>query len=367
MRYTNVNKEEYMMRESQLPILQEGDVMMPDVVNHHVNSNEKLVPEIVAVVDLGEGNDGSIFPDDLSESQLKSAINDIASPEYRRRPTRRWRCVDGRVPEGGLSNEEGLADPQIAGGYIIADTSADLMLEVMAPEDRHSDRVARKTTQAISDDIEVIVHGDDHVETNELGESLTETNKAGCKANVEQRTILERNAENADIVIPKVMAVAKIAGLAQYYTDQDGRPHEGALADRITGMINTGKQNADNDAYWDITPEQKVDTIVANGGKYEELIEEHAEVVAVADCSEGAIDEEHYMRDHVIEHADGTSTTLEAFIASIGEYKKLQFELAEKHGRSEVWAADKTLAVILQTVGTVKRLTKDGFPVAIIS
>lgn len=337
---------------------------MPDATQT-IESARRL-PEIAVITDLGDGNDGTIYPHEkLNSDQVEQAIQDVAGPEYRKKATRRWRCVDGRIPEGGLKNMEGYADPQIAGGYVIADISVDLMMNVMNEEDRHSEKVAAKTREAIADGIEVVIHGDNNVARDEAGDPLEETNAAGCKANVEQRTVLRRNAENADIVIPKAMAVAKAAGIDKYYVDQSGEASDGALADRSAELIEVGRVNAENDAYWDTAPSQVVDITIANGGQYEEVIEDHTEVVAVADCAEGAIDEEQYMRDHVVVLEDGTEVTLEAFIASIAEYKKLQFELAEKHDRTGQWAADKTLAVILQTVGTVKKLTKDGFKVAV--
>lgn len=122
-------------------------------------------------------------------------------------------------------------------------------------------------------------------------------------------------------------------------------------------MVLTGKQNADNDALWDIDPEQHADTAIQAGARYEELIEEHDEKLINVDLSEYAFDEEAFMRDHPNPHKPGSS--YEAFVASVGYYKVVAFEDARAKGLTERDAALRVLGFVLFNVGVPKELTAE--------
>jgi hypothetical protein len=135
-----------------------------------------------------------------------------------------------------------------------------------------------------------------------------------------------------------------LAGLDKYLTKQD-----------VTELIVNGKSNADNDDLWDITPEEHVDLAVESGAEYEELIEDHNERAIIVDISESAFDEEAFMRDHSRE--DGTP--IEAFVASVGVYKKDAFDTVRKRGGTEREAALRVLGFALFNIGVSKYLTAE--------
>jgi hypothetical protein len=291
------------------------------------------MPEILAVTDLGKNNKGTISAADVDSVALQSLINDLARPEYRKKPTNRFRCVDGRLPEGGLQPESDEADPQGAGGEPVFEPIIDFMIETENDE-KLSSKVVRHTKRAKGHGRPVVMHGD-----NRKG-------KGGCGANAKKREVLLMNAENADIIAPKAWSVSEAAGISHLLVQDD-----------VIKLILTGKENAERDELWDITPEQHVDIAVENGAEYEELIEEHAEKVINVDVSEYAFDEESYMRDHPNPNKPGSS--YEAFVASVGVYKKIAFEDAAKEGKTDRDAALRVLGFILFNIGVPKELTAE--------
>jgi hypothetical protein len=305
------------------------------------------MPKILAVTDLGANNKGTISAGDVDAETMRGLIEDLAKPEYRKKPTNRFRCVDGRLPEGGLQPESDEADPQGAGGESVFEPMIDYMLEPKSTV-RLSSKVAKHTKRAIGHSRRVVIHGDTH------------KNKAGCGANAMKRDVLVANAENADIVAPKAWSICEAVGISSLLEQDD-----------ITRAILIGKENADNDKLWDITPEQHVDTAFENGAEYEELTEDHAEKTINVDVSGYAFDEEAYMRDHPNPNKPGLS--YEVFVASVGVYKNVAFEDAEKEGRSQRDAALRVLGFILFNIGVPKELTAEeqgngeALPVVIVN
>lgn len=291
------------------------------------------MPTIVAVTDLGPNNRGQISASDLTQELKEQLAQDVASPEYRKKPTNCFRCVDGRLPEGGLVKDPESADPQGAGGESVFQTAIDFMMPDGTSKPL-SARVAENTKYAISRNRQVKIHGDTH------------KRKGGCGANVQLRNTLHANAENMDIVAPKAWAFMEATGLDSFLEQDD-----------VTQTIVHGKTSADNDSLWDATPEQVVDIAVENGATYEELIEEHREKLIVADISEYAFDEEAFMRDHP--DPNDPSKSLEAFIASIGVYKRMAFEDAAARGQTERDAALRVLGFVLFNIGVPKELTAE--------
>lgn len=310
-----------------------------------------VMPEIKAIIGLGEGDEGTISSAHLPKEVLEGAIEATTDVRFQKAPTNRWRCVDGRTPEGGVQTREGYSDPQLAGGLVVNEVSADIMTGTA--DSTLSATVARNTRTALTNGQQVVVHGDNHVHADEHG-NTPETNKAGCGANKFQRYVLHKNAENAEVIAPIVFAASELAGLDTLWQNPE------QLKDEIYTLIQRGKEVADNDSFWDIGPEGVVDVIVANGGEYEELIEDHLEVFAAMELqSDSTFDEESFMQAHEYE-----GKPLEAFIASVGLYAKYTFEQAEKNGVNKQEAAKRVLATVLAHVGTLKKLT-NNIPVVI--
>lgn len=312
---------------------------MEGELNMALKSDSFPAPQLIAVVDLGDRNEGTISSSHLSEITVKTAIDTLTNPEVKKPVTKRWRCVDGRGVVGEEQKEFTESDPQIAGGIAINETSVDIMMREADTE--LSSTIARNTKAAIGRGQTVVVHGDNHV--HEEGQV---TNKGGCGANAKQREALRKNAANADVLTPIITQLATLAEVSVYFVD------ENAVVDEINAQITNGLSVAEDDSFWDVTPEEVYDLIVENGGQEEELDGDHLEAVAEIDLSE-----------------DGTKTEsadfrrlnnpVQAFIASIGEYKKTMFKVAEAEGKSQEWAARRVIATLLANSGTLKLLTKD--------
>lgn len=304
------------------------------------------VPEvnIVAVTDLGPGNAGQIHAADIPELRRTEVVEAVAYQEYRRRPTNRFRCIDGRVPEGGLQAPEGFADPQTAGGEAITSAAADMTLY----EDRPvSLLVKQNVVDIIGEGRAVVVHGDDNKGTGGCG-------AAGQLASGE---VFAANARNKAVVAPKAWTIGGLVGL-----------HDHLQESEVSELIDRGGRNAKNRALFDVPVEGIVEIATEHGAEYEELIEDHAEKVIVVDTSDSAFDEQAFMRD--FQGPDGEP--IEAFVASIKIYKDTVFESFKSQGKSEKEAARKVMGAILFNIGVGKQLTAEeqgggeALPVAIV-
>lgn len=291
------------------------------------------MPIVIAVTDLGPGNTGTISAADVPPARRAELIKAVANPEYRKRATNRFRCVDGRTPEGGLQAPEGMADPQEAGGAAVSETAADFMDAEQTFT--LSEGVARNTKANVDNGYPVVIHGDDH------------KGKKGCLANLKMRETLWANAENIEVVAPKAWTVATELGLDRWLTEDD-----------VTEKIVAGKNSADDDKRWDATAEEVVDIALDNGAEYEELVEEHMERLAVVDVSPDAWSEEQFMKDHTNEAGD----PIEAFVVSIGAVRDKLMDIARKTGQTERAAASKTLGVLLFNIGLTKQASAEDTP-----
>ena len=310
-----------------------------------INNGENRVqtePRVVLVTLMGEGNHGTIGPvGDPEEvaSASEELAQEVACPEYAKAPTNRWVCVDGRVTGAKMEQTDNeTADPQTAGGLPITELSVEYMLN-KAP-DPVSIFLAEATKKTIANGQEAIVHGDTHV------------HKTGCGCNKEQQNILRANAANIDVVVPIGWVFAEQLELTSYLKVED-----------LNDIVATGGAAAENDALWDVTPEEKVDIIVKNGGKYEELIGKHTEETTRVGVDESAFDAAAFIRDHP--KADGDA--IRVFSATLGLLKKYYFDIAEKNGTSLHDAARQTMAAVFHNLGTAKYLSNKNMPAAVIA
>ncbi|MEK7600112.1 MAG: hypothetical protein AAB462_03710 [Patescibacteria group bacterium] len=317
-----------------------------EISNGELSAEQQAGPEMngiqVAVTDLGPRNKGTFGPHaGIAEADCVAIAEAAASEAYTREPTNRWRCVDGRQsPEevqGAGRVGEAYADPQIAGSIPVSETAAAFMDEPTSHKP-HSQNLADKTRQAIEDGLEVIVHGDDA------------NHKAGCKANVDVRNALLFNAENSDVVVPKVWEISKALGL-QHWIDEDD----------VTKSVVSGAVAAKNDSLWDVTPEQAVDIMVANGAEYEELVDVHSEMTERVDITPTTFDKTSFIQDH-----STPASKVQAFAASLGCYKQEAFRRAAIHGQHEREAALQTMRVVLFNAGLSKTLITEGTKVGLV-
>jgi hypothetical protein len=303
---------------------------------------EHIMTELqLNVTDLGPNNIGSLGPGDLDEVQRQKAVEALAAPEYQRAASRRWICVDGRTSDEEKENvaPTNEADPQTGGGLAVSESAADYMDGATDPQPL-SQAIAKNTRDAVSDDYQVVVHGDEYA------------GKAGCKANADMQPVLRFNAENADIVGAKTWAIAELLKLDGHISRDD-----------VTQSLLTGKQSADNKLLWDIKPEEVPKVVVENGGEYVVLRGEHHEKSLRSDLTEdGAFAKAAYNRDMSTDKEE-----IHAFAASFGAYKKMAFERAAKHGRSEREAALKTMRAVAFNVGLSKWLSDEAMPVGLVS
>ncbi len=297
------------------------------------NQEKLIVPEvnIIAVTDLGPGNAGAIGAADIPELRKTEVVQAVARPEYRRKPTNRFRCIDGRVPEGGLQLTEGFADPQTAGGEAITSAASDMMLYDDQPV---SLLVKQNVVNIIGEGRPVVVHGDDNKGAGGCG-------AAGQLASGE---VFKANVRNKAVVAPKAWTVGGLVGLHDHLKEAE-----------VSELINRGGHNAKNKALFDVPVEGIIEIATEHGAEYEELIEDHSEKVVVVDASDSAFDEGAFMRD--FQGPDGQP--VEAFVASIKLYKDAVFESFEQQGRTETEAARKVMGAILFNLGVGKQLTAE--------
>lgn len=288
------------------------------------------MPSVVVVTDLGEHNRGKISAERLQGEDRERFIGDVGKPEYHMLPTNRIVCVDMRVPEGGRDVPEGYADPQIAGGPAITETAVDMMVveDQTMPE---SQLVGKNTREVKQAGYRVVAHGDSHKK------------KAGCGANANDRETLRDNAKNIDIIAPKAWFVSQQLGLEGLITEDD-----------IVHLITNGGNNAEKDALFDVTPEQKVHIIIdpENGGEYEELQHDHHEHAIAAEVGDMVFDQEGFMHDHVT--PDGIE--LGAFAAAFGAYRDMEFKKTRMLGGNERDAALRMAAAVIFNLGLPKEL-----------
>lgn len=306
---------------------------MRDEYQMQVMEEQRTMPVIVAVTGLGPNNKGAIGPEDIPTDTRERLQQDVARPEYVRRATRRFRCVDGRLCESGTQHMEDEADPQIAGGMAITDTVVQYMV-AQDPEPL-AQLVATTTRAAVADGYPVVVHGDAHA------------GKAGCGANKNLREILRSNTANVDIVAPVAWSLTQQLGIDAWLEPEDA-----------SRLIVSGSLQANNDALWNATPEQVTDIIIANGGTYEELAGDHNEKLLRVDTTPDSFDEAGFMTDH-----DG----IQAFNASLGAYKNATFERTLRRGGTEHEAAREVLAGIIWHIGVAKQLGSPELPAVIVA
>lgn len=294
--------------------------------------------ELLSIVSLGGGNHGTIGPQGDAQTAAQQTTflgQEVARAAYRKRPTNRWICVDGRVSAQKMVETGNVeADPQTAGGMPLTEVAVDFMLQ--AEPAPMSEALAEATKLTIQNGQKAVIHGDTH------------GGKNGCGCNKSQREILQSNAENIDIVTPILWAVGSALKLDTYITVAD-----------ITQLVTIGGQNADKDALWDVTPEQKVEILLENGGEYEELVGGHTECITRIGLDDMAFDETAFIRDHA--HEDGNA--LGVFNVTAGLLKEYYFE----HVADQREAALRTMAALLHNAGTAKWLSNDNMRAALIA
>lgn len=297
---------------------------------------------LLMVTKLGDNNRGSIGPKGTAEevTEITNYVAwRVASPEYSGPASNEWICVDGRVPKGALAQEslKKVLANQTGGGLPITELSVELMLE--SNPSVVSKILADKTKETIANEQKVFIHGDAHA------------HYEGCGCNKGQRPILLENAQNIDIITPIAWDLGKTVGLDRHLAIED-----------VTAMIILGAHNANRDELWDVTPEQKTEIIVDNGGEYVELEGDHEEYVARIDTTERAFDVVKFVKDNLTDQGK----PIMAFNVSLGNLKKYYFGLAQKGKMSEREAALRTMGAILHNGGTTKWLGNKDLHAAIV-
>ncbi len=291
-------------------------------------------PEILAVTDLGAGNIGAISAAGLVGQEREQLIQDVGKAKYHLPPTNRFRCVDGRTVEGGLITLPGHADPQLAAGLGMSETASG-MLVVEKQVKPISELLAANTRLAIINGVIVVVHGDDvH-------------GLEGCGGNAKMHDAIGLAAEvgNHDILADKAWTLAR--GLKLYRL--------GVVKDDIHEQLRNADRNANDDSLWDTTASENIEISLTAGAEYEEVIDEHSEVVVVPGVSETAFDEESFMRDHP--GPDGTSR--EAFVASLGAYTRWKLEVARNQRLNMRQTALGIMGVVIYNLAVPKVLTAE--------
>lgn len=294
-------------------------------------------------VDLGPNTIGTFGPaPGLPSEMLDKARSNIGSHEYSRTPSNRWICVDGRLTEAQWEdfgeNEYGEADPAIPGGIVVSETGDVYMQEPDAHKPR-SVVTAEVTLQAVADDVNVVIHGD-----NTKG-------KEGCKANSDLRGGLSFAAQNSDIVVPLAWTILGALDVQKHINQ-----------DEIARAIINGDQAAQNDSIWDVTASEVVDIAVANGAEYEELVGEHVEAFERADVTPNA-----FAKTEFAHHHSSDEHMVNVLSASLGAYAAECYRRAEINGENSRDAAMKIMRVTTLSVAMSKMLMHEDTDVVLIS
>ena len=298
-----------------------------------------MQPYTTLVVDLGAENEGAFGPDSEVNANYDGFVAEVAKPEYKRKPTGNWVCVDGREPEEGAVDDGEFADGQIAGSLPITNTAGDLMDDTKT-DVKLSERVAANTREAVADKHKVTVHGDDHAE------------EEGCAANKKMRDTLAKIGANGDIIAPRAWALCEATGLTE--ADEDGEPL--LVQDDVTRAIVTAGERAEDDSVWDVTPAQVIEIAVANGAQYQRLKGSHQER-AVAAPLKGTYATQKFAQDHPTADGEGRH---ELFGMSAGEYVKTTIEDTVNRGGSRREGARKAMRGIVYNLGLCKKIGKKG-------
>ena len=287
--------------------------------------DEMSAPLTPIVVDLGPENEGEFGP--RPGEDPNEFVSRVAGPEYKRRPSGVWVCVDGREDVAGYVDDGETADDQVPGSLPITNTAGDMMDDTL-DSPRLSERVAENTREAVEDGHEVIVHGDDHA------------GKDGCAANAKMRPTLAKIAANADIIGPRVWAFCQVAGIDDEVTPDD-----------ITRSMVTAGQRAKDNSAWDATPAQVVDIAVANGARYQVLKGPHRERAVAATLS-GAYASQKFAQDHTTPGGD----RYEVFGLSVGDYVQTTIVDTLNRGGTRREGALKAMRGLVYSTGLCKKI-----------
>lgn len=308
-----------------------------EIINLVGMEKDPMANATIVVSDLGPGNVGPLGPPVGTDPTVATALAEQPCAEAYRLPADDcFMCMDGRLTEAEEAQIElpGLpetAPAQVAGSLPVSESNASYMADPATHQPR-SKVLAKKTRGAVDDGIKVKVHGS------------KQAGKGGCAALAESRSALRFNAENVDIVGPQVWDACKQHSLNDHITEAD-----------VNDSIMNGKEAADDEALWDVTPEQAIDIMVANGAEYEEVVGEHEELTwRVDNTKNGAFAKVAYARD---KRAAGEPE--QALSVSLGKLKSVVFERAARHGRTEREAALETMRIFTFNLGLIKMLMNE--------
>lgn len=267
------------------------------------------------VLDLGPNNIGSLGADSLpaNNNNFRVAYED---PDYRLQNLLDvYVCMDGRFDPNNFA--------QVLGGIAIFDTYIDVMMRAhntSHPAEKVSNVLVANVKDAIEDGFEVTVHGDQA------------KGKEGCAANLVMQDLLRFQSENIDIIAPLAWTVAEQLGVTQQLARED-----------TTRMALNGKESADNEELWDVTAVERVDLIVANGGRYIELQGSHGEVDGDIEMDPNAkVDTAKFGNAFKNEAGDPA----QLFIFTLGKYAEDTYARAEARGWNKQEASLRILAGI---------------------
>lgn len=295
----------------------------------------------VELVGLGSTNAGSIGNSETTVETRAAITADVSNPEYIV-PVDRWRscCVDGGLDE--QLNPNGEYPSQLAGSIVTSESAAELM--VGSQSKPLSQITAEKTKLAVSDGIEVVVHGD------------TNKGKLGCAANAYLKDVLQYNQEHAEEVAGLVEALAGLSGLdmTKYGLGQED----------VLRIIDQGAKAATNSQIIDVDPPQNTDIAVENGAQYVELDRVHSEqAVVVSTSTDYTFNGTNYSK----QHDDGDGNPPQYFVVSLASYVESAFKRGQNHGVDAKDTARLVLGVMAFNVGVAKYIGNQNLEAAVLS
>jgi hypothetical protein len=294
----------------------EGD---PYMSNSETDS--QLAVKEIARNRLGSNNLGYFGP--KSETEAKIA-DSYADEKYTGPVADESGCMDDRNEHYVLRLPGNRAISELVGDYMVREFSESGEELQAVPLSRAT---ARKVHELIVMGRTPQFHGDEA------------SGKKGCAANLNMRTSLAYNAENADHQAPLALERLRLLGI-----DTLG------VAD-LKGMIEVGGERASHDALWDVDAEGVVDIAEKSGAPVVYYKGAHHTPGPRENVSETGFDNASFRAEH--QSDDGQP--MGALDLDYGGYVK---QLRED-GFSEQEIAVKTAGVILFTIAILKLADSD--------
>lgn len=259
-------------------------------------------------------------------------------------------CVDGRESIEGRNWKARGIYPQTAGGEVITNIATQVLTDPAAADRKLSGCVTQAVNDITAAGRQIQMHGDTH------------HGPGGCGANANLRPVMGIIADQGDAMINTTLSLMELADLQGLMADT------GFGAETMRELTAQAVSVSSLDSFWDIdaaalTKQVRESTAGQKLANYVELVEEHLEKFIIVDLREEVgFDETLFMQ----QQTDSNGKPVEAFVCSLGAYKKLLMTEAAAGKIDQLTALKRLAAFILFNVGVCVRLTAAENPLPVV-